>query len=154
VDWARATARFSKQNLLMMITLSVIPSMVALAFRHSWLADFQPQGRYMFAALIPFLYVVTIGWRELGSTSWRKDALSLMLVGSVGLLNIGSLYSTLLPGHGMSLSQWWGEWQGALVAAWILAGLACGAWYVLAIARGARQAIEPSPLAASSDEAE
>lgn len=110
---------------LVSCTFAPLMLMPVLSVRNSFLNDFQAQGRYLFAALVPLLIGVALGLRELGTTRRRQGVLLAFGAAVVWFTNVVGLVDTLAPGHQQPLDQWWGQWQSALLLTWSTAGAAC-----------------------------
>jgi hypothetical protein len=77
-------------RLFCLLTLSLALGQVLLSAYHSWVADFQPQGRYLFP-ILPLLAFVLHRYRQ-----WLPAGVLNMLFGSMFALSTFSFVFTAL----------------------------------------------------------
>ncbi len=63
----------------------------------SYQIDFQPQGRYLFPAIVPLALAVVVGWRRLAWTASLRKLVMAVLVALVLAANLLALFTALMP---------------------------------------------------------
>jgi hypothetical protein len=59
--------------------------------------DYQPQGRYMYAALLPVILLASMGLHSLWENRVYQQTVTLFVSGGMVLLNLYSLVFVLMP---------------------------------------------------------
>ena len=80
---------------LMLVLL--VPTAVLLSAWTSLYNDFQPQGRYLYAALIPVVLLTSRGLHSLWENGVYRKTVTLLVGGGIVLLNLYSLIFVLVP---------------------------------------------------------
>lgn len=74
---------------------------------HSFYNDYQPQGRYLFPAIVPICSLLLLGWRELLPTSRARSAGLLLLCIVMPLFNLACLLAYVIPGMVVPVQEEW-----------------------------------------------
>lgn len=122
-SWARVRGDAAR-SWLIGCTLAPIVIMPLMSLLQSWLIDFQPQGRYLFPALVPLVVVIVLGLREFGDTRARRASIVGFGVAAIATANAVAYFDTIQVRYGVSLGDWWGRWQSIIVLAWIVTAIA------------------------------
>ncbi len=85
-------------RILGLFALSTVLIIFASAY-NSLYKDFQPQGRYLFPALIPICVLLLLGLRELAVTKLLRQAIFALIIIGLVLLNLTSFTNYILPLH-------------------------------------------------------
>ena len=96
----------SWRNWVLCVFGGIIVALVAAAVYTSYYNDYQPQGRYLFPALVPIAIFLLWGWRELLSPKWRSLGFKLLCVGML-FFNLFSLIVYVIPGMTMPVDVQW-----------------------------------------------
>ena len=80
---------------LMLVLL--VPTAVVLSLWTSLYNDYQPQGRYMYAALLPVILLASMGLHSLWENRVYQQTVTLFVGGGMVLLNLYSLVFVLMP---------------------------------------------------------
>jgi len=96
----------SRQTQVLGIFAFVTMVLIAVAAYQSLYNDYQPQGRYLFPALVPICLFLLLGWREfLPSPRWKSIGLGFLCVG-MSLFNLLCLGIYIMPGVMPVQEQW------------------------------------------------
>lgn len=75
----------------------LLPTAILISVWTSLYNDFQPQGRYLYAALIPVVLLTSLGLHSLWENGVYRQTVTLLIGGGMVLLNLYSLIFVLVP---------------------------------------------------------
>jgi 4-amino-4-deoxy-L-arabinose transferase-like glycosyltransferase len=61
--------------------------------------DYQPQGRYLYTALLPLMLIIIVGWGQLAGMLKVSSLVAPLLLATIVVVNIAALVTTVAPGH-------------------------------------------------------
>ncbi len=76
---------------------------LASVFSACYRMDYQPQGRYLFTALLPLMLVMLVGWESLAGMLRVRHIAAPLIIAAVFVANIATLITTIAPAHHFSI---------------------------------------------------
>ncbi len=61
--------------------------------------DYQPQGRYLYTALLPLMLMIVVGWGQLAGMLRIPSLIAPLLLATIVVVNMAALVTTVAPGH-------------------------------------------------------
>lgn len=100
LNFKRIAAAKAESKLFMTALILSAVGVVLISLYYSYTADFQPQGRYLMQAVIPFAVVFCIGWQNIGGLLQKKVKfeISYALIALIVFINIYCYFAYIQPG--------------------------------------------------------
>jgi len=70
-----------------------------LVINASYHIGYQPQGRYLFSAIVPLMIMLVIGWDQLASRVQLRKYIAPVFIIGILVVNTLALFTTVLPSH-------------------------------------------------------
>ena len=84
---------------------STITLTIATVINASYRIGYQPQGRYLFPAIVPLAVATVIGWEQLGRLLRLKPYVAPLLMTLILVINARAVWTTLAPSHRIQAQQ-------------------------------------------------
>lgn len=100
LNFKRMAAAKVESKLLMAALILSAAGVILISLYYSYTADFQPQGRYLMQAVIPFAVVFCMGWQNIGDILRKKVnfEISYVVMAVIIFINIYCYFSYIQPG--------------------------------------------------------
>jgi hypothetical protein len=122
---ARLKPRPGREAWVHVVTVGLVPALMALSLYRSWAIDFQAQGRYLFPAMLPFVALVAYGllspWR-----GWPRSVAGFVATICFGTIMADAFVVTMLGAYRMTFGDFLSR-SPVVASAWcaaLLGGLA------------------------------
>ncbi len=100
LNFKRMAAAKPESKLLMAALILSAVGVVSISLYYSYTADFQPQGRYLMQAAIPFAVVFCMGWQNIGTLLRKKVKfeISYVVMAAIVFMNVYCFFAYIQPG--------------------------------------------------------